>query len=170
MEMGAKSRFNLELHSFRCNCIAGLANTFTCNMSRLAPNRYSLSGLVELHRPMHPNAEIAIYVHYKLPTANRRIKFMDLRLKLCDVMSSVQRMPVVRNILVEIRRSSNFPLTCPFKEHVMYNLSNMIITNEIIPPYVPHHHVNVSLQFYEQQLQIAYYNVSGSVIPKSIKG
>uniref|UniRef100_A0A1I8PZV9 MD-2-related lipid-recognition domain-containing protein n=1 Tax=Stomoxys calcitrans TaxID=35570 RepID=A0A1I8PZV9_STOCA len=164
---GAKRPFNLELQSPRCNRSADVVKMCDCIIYRLGKNRYSSNAWFELNRQLHSNAEVAVTLYYNLAKSDRIVKFIDVKMKTCDIMSSLQRLPLMRDILTEMRRHSNFPLGCPFKGNVVYNLSNLIITKEIVPPYASTVNFNISIKFYEHQIQIGYYNLSGATVPRS---
>uniref|UniRef100_A0A1I8NYB6 MD-2-related lipid-recognition domain-containing protein n=1 Tax=Stomoxys calcitrans TaxID=35570 RepID=A0A1I8NYB6_STOCA len=163
----AKRPFNLELYNVRCNRTAEVVKTCECKIHKLSTNRYSSNAWFELNRQLNSNAQIAMMLYYNLAKSSRIVKFIDVKMNTCDIMASLQRVPLLRNILTEIRRNSNFPLECPIKGNVMYNLTNMIVTNEIVPPYASTINFNVSIDFYEHQQQIATYRLSGATVPKS---
>ncbi|XP_075167825.1 uncharacterized protein LOC142239984 [Haematobia irritans] len=162
--------YTVEIHNVACDIAKpNIIKLMECTVKRLNISRYSFNVWFQLHRTLKPNGEIWIRVPYRVPKSKRTVNFIDMKVKYCDIMSMVRALPVAREILNEVRRCSNFPLKCPIRGNYMHNITNMILTDTIVPIYAGFFDFNVTLDFYENTQLIGTYKVTGSIIPKSKK-
>ncbi|XP_075167822.1 uncharacterized protein LOC142239980 [Haematobia irritans] len=160
----AKRLLTLKIDNVTCPITSPeLLKMTECTISELAISRYSFNVFFELQRELKRDGEMRVLLLVKGLKTVRVIKFIDFTMKICDIMASIQRMPLIQKILDEIRRSSNFPLACPLHGNYLYNLTNMIITDAVVPSYAPSNQFNVTLQFFESRKMVAIYQVLGSI-------
>ncbi|XP_075167823.1 uncharacterized protein LOC142239981 [Haematobia irritans] len=165
---GAKRQFDLVVHDVACNISdPDWVKIFTCTLNKLATSRYSFGFCYELSRSLDTNAEAWIRMYYNIARSKRIVKLIDLRMRICDAFNTIQRIPMVQNVLIELRRSSNLPIECPLKKNYLYNVSNMMITDAIIPMYAGNFEFNITLDYYETRKKLGgSCKIRGSIEPK----
>ncbi|XP_013106651.1 uncharacterized protein LOC106086501 [Stomoxys calcitrans] len=163
----AKRNFNLELRNVSCTPFTDLVRQLECDVRKLAPNRFGFNLMFYLNRPVPLDADLEILLQYRLPHAKRVVPLINLKLKICDVLLHVPTVPMIKEILNGLTRFSNFPLSCPVKGNVMYNVTNLIITDSICPPYAPIVDFNFTLSFYEGKQTLVIYLLEGSTTRKT---
>ncbi|XP_075167398.1 uncharacterized protein LOC142239488 [Haematobia irritans] len=80
---------------------------------------------------------MTIKLHFKHAGSEKVIKFMDLKLPFCDVLSKTMVIPLARDIISEIRKAGNFPFSCPLKGNFLYFVKNLTLSKDILPSYAP---------------------------------
>uniref|UniRef100_A0A1I8NMP6 Uncharacterized protein n=2 Tax=Stomoxys calcitrans TaxID=35570 RepID=A0A1I8NMP6_STOCA len=164
---GSKRPFNVELHNISYNTFTDLVQTINCDFKKLALNRYAVNAMFELSRNMPQDTDIEILIHYRLPKGIRTVKFLNLKLRVCDILTHVPTVPLIKEILNKLARVSNLPFSCPIHGNKMYNVTNLIVTEALFPIYAPIVNFNFTLNFFEQQTKFAFFQVEGSTLRKT---
>ncbi|XP_075167824.1 uncharacterized protein LOC142239983 [Haematobia irritans] len=164
-----KRQIEISFHNVDCNTsYPDLLKPPSCSFNKLAINRYSFSVCFELIRQLERNADAWVRIYYNIARSHRIVKLIDFRLKICDALHFISRVPLIQFILIELRRNSNLPISCPLKENNLYNISNMIITDAVVPIYAGNMDFNFTIDFFEMQKKlIASYRVLGSIGSKN---
>uniref|UniRef100_A0A1I8PF67 Uncharacterized protein n=1 Tax=Stomoxys calcitrans TaxID=35570 RepID=A0A1I8PF67_STOCA len=129
-------------------------------------SRYGLDSHFMLERAFEKNAEIHLLSFIEPVSAKKAIKFIDLKLKICDLLSTGISIAVGKVLLAEVRKTSNLPYECPLKGNVNYTFSNLSITAETLPTYTPFMKYNFSLITYDNKQMVAKFLLDGETVPK----
>ncbi|XP_070509013.1 uncharacterized protein [Chironomus tepperi] len=54
----------------------------------------------------------------------------------CNILARVKSHPILRLIVKELLKSSNFPMACPIKRGLYY-MKDFILNEDILPPFIP---------------------------------
>uniref|UniRef100_A0A1I8QDX8 Uncharacterized protein n=1 Tax=Stomoxys calcitrans TaxID=35570 RepID=A0A1I8QDX8_STOCA len=139
----------------------------SCDYKKLAVGRYAFNAMLELQSPLDPAAMIFIAIDYRMPPAITSQSFFKLKTKLCDLLKGIRTVPIVKNVIKDVLKNSNFPTSCPICANVMYNMSNMVVTSEILPEFVPSAGFNLSLNFFNKEALIIDWKLEGSIVKKT---
>uniref|UniRef100_A0A1I8NRK0 Uncharacterized protein n=1 Tax=Stomoxys calcitrans TaxID=35570 RepID=A0A1I8NRK0_STOCA len=132
---------------------------------QLVPGRYSGNCIFILNQQLDKNLDVQLKI--LLGIRGKSVKFIDLKVNMCDILYRGMSMSIARKIMVNILQKSNFPRKCPFKANFIYNASNFIIDDSYFPKYTPYPmDFNVSIDYFENQELIAMLQVKGSTVPK----
>ncbi|XP_059225848.1 uncharacterized protein LOC106093208 [Stomoxys calcitrans] len=160
----ARRRFQLVLNNLTCNILSPLVKRFDCDFKKFATSRYALDANFLLRRDFNQNAEIHALIYFTPAKAKRAVKFMDLKLNICNMLTTAMSMPLARIILDESRRTSNLPYECPVRGDLLYTFNNYSISAETLPPYFPLMTLNFSLFTYDNQELIAEFLLEGTTL------
>ncbi|XP_013106650.2 uncharacterized protein LOC106086500 [Stomoxys calcitrans] len=160
----AKKRRNIIFHNVTCICLTDLVKQSACDIRQLTNGRYGLNAMFELTHQLPATADVEILLTYKLPRGSRVVKFINLKLRICDVLVHLPTVPLVKEVLIGLSRYSNLPLSCPVKENKMYNVTNLIISDSVWPPYMPLVNFNFTLNFTNLKKLLYTYDLRGSVV------
>ncbi|XP_075167401.1 uncharacterized protein LOC142239491 [Haematobia irritans] len=165
----ARRSFNLELHRIICSNFSSPLKYAHCSLKKLATNRFATGLNLMLERPLLTNAEVDIEIRYKLTKFRRTVTFWKGKLNICNTLEQIALIPIVRKLFMEVIRSSNMPYACPIEGNILYNLSDFLVTEEIIPPYAPIMNFNYTLTFYDNHTVFAIHQTQGSTTPREKK-
>ncbi|XP_073811863.1 uncharacterized protein [Musca autumnalis] len=129
-------------------------------------NRFSSNMAFILERQLLDNAEIGIKITYKYANDPKIYTFLDIKLIVCEALDSIQAMPMIRKLFLELMSSSNLPCNCPIKGNILYSMSDFILTEDTLPAYTPIISFNYTVGFYESKALIGRMVVQGSTLPK----
>uniref|UniRef100_A0A1I8PS12 MD-2-related lipid-recognition domain-containing protein n=1 Tax=Stomoxys calcitrans TaxID=35570 RepID=A0A1I8PS12_STOCA len=158
--------FDLVSHRLLCkNLDSKVIKRLECSYAKLGPNRFTGSGIVMLNQQFGTNFNIHIRVN--VGTGAKIVKFIDLKLNVCDTLHRGISLPLLRQIMINLLKNSNFPRKCPLKKNFLYNGSNVIIDDTYFPTYTPTPlNVNFSIDYFADQKKFAIFRLEGSVLPK----
>ncbi|XP_058982104.1 uncharacterized protein LOC131804005 [Musca domestica] len=145
---------NVEFLNFSCHAPPPLVKHYNCEFHELSTSRYVFNIDFELSRKLPEHAMIAIMVHFKARDSQRVVKFIDLKLKICDVLGNINTLPVVKKVLDSLMQNSNLPMSCPIKGNFPYRITNLTISDENMIKYIPAMHFNITLIFSDRQKQL----------------
>ncbi|XP_059224892.1 uncharacterized protein LOC131997683 [Stomoxys calcitrans] len=111
----AKRHFNLELRNVTCSSFTDIVRLVDCDVRKLAENRFGMDVMFYLNRPVPLDADIEILLHYRVPKSTRVVSFINIKMKICDILQHATTVPIVKEVLNGLARFSNLPLTCPVK-------------------------------------------------------
>lgn len=110
----AKRSFDVDFKKVTCNNYTLPIKYLYCDLRKLQVNRYSSDIIAILDRQLLDNAELRIQIHYSLPASrSKTIKFLDIKLNICNALDNLKAMPLVKTLFIELMRSSNVPYSCP---------------------------------------------------------
>lgn len=69
----------------------------------------------ELSRDLNQNAEVQYLARFNMANSTKSIKFIDFKLNICQILTQVQSLPLVKSLMEELRRTSDIPYSCPIK-------------------------------------------------------
>ncbi|XP_059221321.1 uncharacterized protein LOC106081732 [Stomoxys calcitrans] len=130
-------------------------------------SRYSFNAMIQLSRQLPLDAELEVLLHYRVPHSKKVAKLINIRFKECNTFTALPLVPLLKNIIDKIAAHGNFPFTCPVRGNVMYNASNLIITDAILPSYMPIVQFNFTLNILNKGKAICHYLVQGSTTAKT---
>ncbi|XP_075167770.1 uncharacterized protein LOC142239916 [Haematobia irritans] len=133
----ARRLFNLVVSNVTCQKFGTLVKRFDCDFEKIATNKYAINANFFLGRALNRNSEIHAQVCFTPQGSSRSIKFFDIRLNICDMLTTVMGNPFTKGLLDEMRRSSNIPYDCPIKGNYLYSFSNYSLTTQTLPTYTP---------------------------------
>ncbi|XP_059223143.1 uncharacterized protein LOC131996954 [Stomoxys calcitrans] len=161
-----KRPFTIVFHNVSCPTFDPICQLAECDLKKLGTSRYSLSGMFKLSRTMPEHIVGRAMIHVRGIKRNRTITFLDVKMKMCDLLRHTNYMPLVDQIMNEVRRVTNLPMSCPVEGNVMYNVTNVIITDDLFPVYAPPVYFNVTIDFFDRNKLLALYRLQGSILPK----
>ncbi|XP_059225846.1 uncharacterized protein LOC131997957 [Stomoxys calcitrans] len=162
----AKRRFNLMLNNVTCIKVNSLMKSFGCSLKNFGTSRYAVDAQFLLERPFEKNAEVHVMVYFTPSLAKKAVKFLDIKLNICDMLSTVISNPLLKVILDETRKSSNLPYRCPVKANFVYTFSNFSLTAETLPLYTPFMKFNFTLNTYDNEELVSKFLLEGTTVPK----
>lgn len=115
MYTGKKSPFLFEIQNICCEVCTDLVKRNYCHFEKVAPNKYALSFLIEINRQLPAATEVAFTIDVRPKGGQKAVKFVNLRLKVCDALASLKTNPMLMMILREMLQNSNLPLSCLLK-------------------------------------------------------
>uniref|UniRef100_A0A1I8P3L0 MD-2-related lipid-recognition domain-containing protein n=1 Tax=Stomoxys calcitrans TaxID=35570 RepID=A0A1I8P3L0_STOCA len=158
--------FNIDIQRVTCTTFDKLVDHLECNSAKQATSRYAFSVFFKLSDTMPLHTEVAILIRIKTKNALRSLKIFDIKVSVCDLLKQVKLVPLVKEIIGQLGKHSNLPSSCPITAK-MYNISNVIISDEIFPIHGIVADFNFSLTFVDRQKHVATYTVQGTTWPKS---
>uniref|UniRef100_A0A1I8Q3S2 MD-2-related lipid-recognition domain-containing protein n=1 Tax=Stomoxys calcitrans TaxID=35570 RepID=A0A1I8Q3S2_STOCA len=157
----AKSGFELQVHNITCKALTDILKHTSCDFQRVERSRYAINVMFELTRQMPSNIDVNAMLFIKAERAAKAIKFFDFRLRVCDVLTKVLSVPLAKEIMKRVTSSSNIPWSCPVKANVMYNVTNLSVSDDLFPRYTPAIYFNCTLNFYDKQKMVAKFQLQG---------
>ncbi|XP_059224888.1 uncharacterized protein LOC131997679 [Stomoxys calcitrans] len=127
----------MELHNLTCTCYTDFVKEFVCDLKKLTTDAFVLNGHFMLNRPMDKNAEAGIVIKMNLPKQSKILKFLDVKVTICDSLTNMDKVPLIKEHFNELMTSSTLPVSCPIKANVLYKINNYTITNNFFPIYTP---------------------------------
>lgn len=112
-QQSAPKRFRVELRHISCSNITSRVKRFDCNFTEIATGNYAIDLYFLFDQELSRNAELHSVVYLKV--AGKFVKFLDLKLNICNTLKQTLSMPLAQKIAEEFSGSSNFPRFCPFK-------------------------------------------------------
>lgn len=112
-----KRRFNLEVKNISCEKYGQILKHFDCGFQKIAENSYTVNIKFNFQRELDLNAEVKVLTYFT-PTNNllsKTVKLFDLKLKICDVISNKMGVPLLKQIVNDLRKSGDYPYSCPIK-------------------------------------------------------
>lgn len=89
---------------------------FECNVRKISANSYAYSGKMMFSKNMIKNFYVRYYVDISPISKKKLIHFIDLKMSVCEAIGRKFDIPMVQKLMIEIRRTTNIPYQCPFKE------------------------------------------------------
>uniref|UniRef100_A0A1I8N3Z0 Arrestin-like N-terminal domain-containing protein n=1 Tax=Musca domestica TaxID=7370 RepID=A0A1I8N3Z0_MUSDO len=157
----------MELNTLNCRQYNSLIKYYSCNLTKVTTNRYFLQANLELNRDLDKGAEIQMIIFVKFTKENKVLKFLDLKVKVCDLYDSKMSSLVIKEVIREMKRVSNFPHSCPVKGNYAYWLTNFTVTENFFPTYTPTIDFNYTLRFYEKKRLLGDMVIEGSTLRRS---
>ncbi|XP_075163371.1 uncharacterized protein LOC142236007 [Haematobia irritans] len=122
--------------------------------------------MFELTSQVPANAEVGVIIFVRVPKSRSSLKFVDVRLNICDVLRHIKSVPIIVKIVNKILEGTNLPLSCPIEGNIMYNLTDIVITDEIFPVYTPSLNFNFTGNYYADDNLVGTFFVKGSTLKK----
>ncbi|XP_058982100.1 uncharacterized protein LOC109612213 [Musca domestica] len=158
----AKKGLTMQLQNISCTFDKELVKMLECRYVK--PARVSLN--FQLQRDLHENAELHIRV-YATPFRGRKpIEFLNVKTNICQTLSQTMAFPLLKNIMSQLRSTSNFPYSCPVKKDIEFYIKNFNLNTKLVPAYAPQLTFNCSLDFYEHGKLVTTFYIEGANIPK----
>ncbi|XP_059223780.1 uncharacterized protein LOC131997218 [Stomoxys calcitrans] len=158
--------YNVELRQFICKCLKSRpVQQLECFFKKLETNRYYATGFVMLNQQLDKNLDVQ--VKFNIGSGKKIIKFLDVKLNICDTLQRGASTPVIRRIIIELFKCSNLPRKCPIKPNFLFNAS-YILDDSYFPTYFPPSlDVNFTVDFYDNHQKFAILLLQGSIVPKT---
>jgi len=61
---------------------------------------------------------------------------LNTSVNVCNIMSRIKTHPILRIVLKELMKTSNFPTACPIKKGLYY-MKDFALNEELLPPFLP---------------------------------
>uniref|UniRef100_A0A1I8Q3K4 MD-2-related lipid-recognition domain-containing protein n=2 Tax=Stomoxys calcitrans TaxID=35570 RepID=A0A1I8Q3K4_STOCA len=119
--------------------------------------------MFKLSRTLPQHLEARALISIKGFTRNDTVTFLDVKMNICDLIQHVKYVPLIDQIMNKLRRVTNVPMSCPVKGNTMYNITNLVITDELFPVYAPPIHFNVTINFLDNKKLLALYRLQGTI-------
>ncbi|XP_075167773.1 uncharacterized protein LOC142239918 [Haematobia irritans] len=162
--IAAKRRFNLVLNNVTCTKYSTMLQRFDCDFKMLTRSNYSLNMNYIYKRTLNENAEYHFRAFFTPENAVKAVKFFDVKLNICNFLSTSMSIPLMKAIMQETRKTSNLPYECPLKAGHLYSLSNFSVSTKILPTYTPCLKFNFSIDTYNDMKIIARFIVEGATV------
>uniref|UniRef100_A0A1I8P1F2 Uncharacterized protein n=1 Tax=Stomoxys calcitrans TaxID=35570 RepID=A0A1I8P1F2_STOCA len=164
----ANRRYDLRLYEFTCKSITNRLLLLECSFQNFeTTNYYSLQSKFMFDRDMSDTLEVRVWVYIKLANSKNGIQFLDIRLKMCDILENALQNPLAKKIFAEFRRTSNIPAMCPFKANFLYQMNNFTVNDKYAPTYAPLLNFTVGYDLYEKTQLFATVKTIGALIAKT---
>ncbi|XP_075155843.1 uncharacterized protein LOC142229190 [Haematobia irritans] len=156
-----------EFHNVSCITFDALMQHAECDIVKLANDQYSLNIMFQLTRTMPSSVEVGVAIHIRGMKRQRVFKFIDAKIKICDLLRVATSIPFINQVMIKIKRASNLPMACPVKGNIMYNITNLILADEVFPEYTPVVLFNATLDFTNKGKLLVTYRLQGATKLKS---
>ncbi|XP_075167774.1 uncharacterized protein LOC142239919 [Haematobia irritans] len=166
INLAAKRRFNLILDNVNCTTYGSTMKQFDCDYNMLSPSNYTLNMDFMFERNLKENAEFHIRIYFTPQQGLKAVKFLDLKLNICNFLSTSTSIPIIKTIMKEIRKTSNMPYECPMKVNYLYSLSNFSFSSKILPIYTQYIKFNFSMDTYDSKKIIGRFFLEGTTVRK----
>ncbi|XP_059225471.1 uncharacterized protein LOC106088909 [Stomoxys calcitrans] len=163
----AKRNFDLEIHNVTCTKSEDVIKRFDCNCKMISKGRFSSNLFLMLSRTLDKRAELHLLATFIPNKGVKSIKFMDIKLNICTILSQISRVPLIKNLMAEVRRKGNLPYECPVKGDFLYSLLNYTSDASLLPPYAPILKYNFTLTTFENNRKLGYLHISGALVPRT---
>ncbi|XP_061393964.1 uncharacterized protein LOC133329507, partial [Musca vetustissima] len=160
-------RFELKVQNFQCKNYSSLLRHLNCDLTKISTGRYYIDFEFELQRNLDKDARVHITSFFTPQNAKKAVKFLDLNLKICDVLKDTNSLSIMKTILAELRKTSNLPYSCPIKANFKYNFINFTLDADTLPPYTPLMSYNFTVKYYENKKLLLTMDVDGSTVSRS---
>ncbi|XP_061388015.1 uncharacterized protein LOC133323073 [Musca vetustissima] len=161
----AKRTFKLQFFSYDCINITSHVQVFDCVFEKEANNRFIFSERLMLTRDMNRNFEMHLWIRVKPLLAKKPLQFLDVKFNVCEFLDQPLQVQLLRGLLIELFRSSNIPLMCPFKGNFLYQMINFSFTDAYFPPYTPALNFTFQMEFFDKKTMFAITRISGDITP-----
>uniref|UniRef100_A0A1I8P6Q0 Uncharacterized protein n=1 Tax=Stomoxys calcitrans TaxID=35570 RepID=A0A1I8P6Q0_STOCA len=161
----AKKNFDLELYNVSCEKFDNVVKRFDCNTTRIAKGHYTTDMFFLLARTLDKNAELKFVLHFIPEKGLKSVKFVDMKVNICDAFGQATRVPLIKSIMEEVRSKSNLPFECPIKGDHLYSMLKFITNSSLLPPYAPFLVFNYTLAIFEENKKIASIRTRGAIVP-----
>lgn len=111
----ANRPFYIVVHNVSCTTHGALLAYCLVDMHMANVSRYSLNTKFEFRRDMPRTTEVNILIHFRFQTGGKTIKFMDVKMNVCEMLAHVSTIPMIKDILIKYKQASNLPIGCPLK-------------------------------------------------------
>lgn len=107
----------MEFFTLKCVKFSNTFKLFDCGFRRLADSHYVFSIRAKPSKDLDERFFFRYIIDVEAPFKNKNIlHFIDTKVKACDVTQRDYDIPLLTNIVSEIKKSANFPYRCPFKK------------------------------------------------------
>uniref|UniRef100_A0A1I8PLJ7 Uncharacterized protein n=1 Tax=Stomoxys calcitrans TaxID=35570 RepID=A0A1I8PLJ7_STOCA len=133
----------------------------------ITKGRYLADVVLVLARTLDKEAEFQFLVHFRPVKGEKSVKFLDVKLNVCDVLSKTSSVPLLKTLMDEVRRKGNLPYDCPMKGNYLYSLVNYSLDASLLPAYAPILAFNFTWTVFEYQKKIGCLGISGATVPRN---
>lgn len=109
-------RFNLEVYGINCSNHTSLVKRLDCEVHKVANSHYSFASNFMTNKQLYKDCEIRAIIEIQMAKSSIKYKFIDLKMSLCEALSTAMSMPLAKELFDEARRTSNLPYACPMKQ------------------------------------------------------
>uniref|UniRef100_A0A1I8PEP9 MD-2-related lipid-recognition domain-containing protein n=1 Tax=Stomoxys calcitrans TaxID=35570 RepID=A0A1I8PEP9_STOCA len=140
---------------------------FECYLKKLTKGKSAVGTSLMLRNDLNVNAEIQGAIFFSIK-GGKWVKFVDYKTNICNFLQNLLSLPLANLVRNEILKKSNFPCTCPVKGNIVYNITDFIISNVFLPPYMPREmNFNGSLTYFENKNIIGVAWLEGRTMPRN---
>ncbi|XP_059225306.1 uncharacterized protein LOC131997769 [Stomoxys calcitrans] len=162
-----KRPFRVEFHSVTCTKFTTLFKHFICEVRKVEDGEYVFNTMFEFSAQLPSDTEVEVLINIKTPKARSVMKFLDIKLNICDVLTHVHSVPIIMKIVNSIIRGSNLPVSCPIEGNKMYNVTELKLSEDIFPVYTPVMDFNCTGNYYAHKKLIGSYHLQGITARRS---
>ncbi|XP_075167404.1 uncharacterized protein LOC142239496 [Haematobia irritans] len=160
----------MQVYNVSCSKYTTLVKRFDCSYNMIAKGRCLASAYFVFDREVDKDAEAHMLIYftpsYRSKRSAKPVKFVDLKMNICDILTQPMRVPILKVLFDEMRRTSNIPNRCPIKGNFLYSVANFTIDQSLLPPYVPFVQFNFSLSFYEHAVKTSTLYLAGATVSR----
>uniref|UniRef100_A0A1I8MV70 Uncharacterized protein n=1 Tax=Musca domestica TaxID=7370 RepID=A0A1I8MV70_MUSDO len=160
-----KRTFKLQFFDYDCLNLTSHIKVFECVFERQSANRFIFSERLMLSRDMNENFEMHLFISAKPRYGKKKVQFIDVRFNVCEFLNHPLQVQMLRSLLLELFRSSNIPLNCPFKGDFLYKMNNFSFTDAYFPPYTPAVNFTFQMEFFDGKTMFAITRITGDITP-----
>ncbi|KAI8122516.1 hypothetical protein CVS40_6579 [Lucilia cuprina] len=163
----APKRWNLEFYSLTCSNSSNTIKTFDCNFNQLAPSHYNFTTRLIFNKNLDKQFSIRYFIDVKPHFKKDYINFINIKINACDAIRTNYEIPLLKTLMLEMRRTSNIPYQCPFKKDVLYEFKNLSVTDKYLLMSVPNLNFTNGFELYESSNLIGSFITKGGITSKT---
>ncbi|XP_037826672.1 uncharacterized protein LOC119614629, partial [Lucilia sericata] len=149
-----------------CKKFTNSLELLECQVKKLAINEYGLSGKFIFTKTMSKNFFVRFFIDTTTFSKKKLVRFIDIKMNGCDALRTKFDVPLVQQIVLEIRRTSNIPFQCPLEANIPYTFENLTISDKFLNKFLPNLNFVQEIDFYEKDTIIGSIKTIGSILAK----
>ncbi|XP_065368736.1 uncharacterized protein LOC135961170 [Calliphora vicina] len=161
------SRYNFIINNVTCVSFTNIIKHLECEASKVATNTYAYSGKIVFNKSINKNYSLRYLFDITTISKSKLLHFIDVKMNICDAIKVRYDIPLLQKLVIEIRRTSNFPYQCPLQPNFSYTFKNLTFSDEFLNKFLPYFHFVQHLNLYESDKIIAGLTTKGSLLPKT---
>ncbi|XP_075167402.1 uncharacterized protein LOC142239494 [Haematobia irritans] len=130
---------------------------------KVKSSSYTFDSVILFERNISREFDVQLTVRVLPSRGKTVIKFIDLKINLCDGLQTSFINPLTKSLFAEMRKSSNIPYECPLVGNFTYTFKNFSLTEKNLPLYTPSVNYTFALLLWEKARMVANFTLLGSV-------
>ncbi|XP_073812959.1 uncharacterized protein [Musca autumnalis] len=159
---GKKISYSLRIHNVTCEVCNNWVIRYHCDLQNVTNNAYAFNFLIALNRQLPSNTDANILADVRPAGGRKVVKFLNIKMNVCNALGNMKTNPLVMIFQEKMIQHSNLPAECPIKANTLYNISDVIVSQDLIPGYAPSMDFNVTIAFYQEITYLGKVFVQGS--------
>ncbi|XP_059219929.1 uncharacterized protein LOC131995331 [Stomoxys calcitrans] len=166
ISQSAKRAVGLKLYNFTCTPYSNLIVDYACTLKKWSNTEYAYSTMFKLRHQLSKNAEVEILLDAKPSTGKNLMKLIRIRISICEALNQMFSNPILKTLMIELFRTTNLPYACPINGNYMYNATDCIISDDLVPSYLVNLQFNFTVNFLENRRRFVELLIRGATVRK----